>query len=83
MDPDQWPEGPDGDRVLSFFRHGQARLMLDTKRVVNVDSLLFCSKQMKRVVRTTDMLSGEVCTVEAKLLGEPLTEMEVLAWCSR
>jgi hypothetical protein len=71
------------DRVLSFFRLGEVRLRLDTQRVVKVDLILYCTERRKRVVRTTDLLSGAVDTAEAKLLSEPLTEMEVLAWCAK
>lgn len=71
------------DRVLSFFRPGQVRVRLDTERLVNVDLILYCTERRKRVVRTTDMLSGAVDTVEARLLSEPLSEMEVLAWAAR
>lgn len=82
-DQDERSNGLSVDHIIAFYRPGQIRLHLETKRIMRVDLVVWDACLERRVIRTTDVLNGVVDTVDPRLLSEPMSEMEALAWAAR
>jgi hypothetical protein len=71
------------DIPVTFMRRHQLRLLKQSQRVMRVLEVVWLERPTRRAVRVRDVLTEMDSVVEVKELGEPMPEMEALAWAAR
>lgn len=68
---------------MSTPETGQIRLQTEDNVLVEIGESYYEMVHKRTYWRATEVVSGEFAWVLPEILGEPLNEMEVIAWASK